>query len=277
MCGGESGILIGPRVFGSAHQAVLSRLHLAVLGSAREREEAVLGNISGATQPPTPPTPPLRQALANPTRTAVLGHRGAVARVVGAGEGRMRCEVVAFAPPAPADALRRCLLAVRTADSHQSGRDPATASSRARAVATVAPSREVTRSLGTVFVALLFPACASQHFTLQMLRQCSQGTAPHADVGNAGEGARVGRRPFVAARGSVAVAAEAVPNTAAGCGAAVFQAVPAVSEDQSGGRIPPRTSSGKIWQCLGSVWQCLAVLNPSHQPVAGLHRTSETS
>ena len=27
----------------------------------------------------------------------------------------------------------------------------------------------------------------------------------------------------------------------------------------------PRTSSGKIWQCLGSVWQCLAVLNPSHQ------------
>jgi hypothetical protein len=59
-------------------------------------------------------------------------------------------------------------------------------------------------------------------------------------------------------RGSVAVAAEAVPNTAAGRGAAVFQAVPAVSEDQSEGRIPPRTSSGKIWQCLGSVWHCLA-------------------
>jgi hypothetical protein len=55
-------------------------------GSAREREEAVLGNVSGATQPPTPQTPPLRQALANPTRTAVLGHRGAVARVVGARE-----------------------------------------------------------------------------------------------------------------------------------------------------------------------------------------------
>ena len=80
---------------------------------------------------------------------------------------------------------------------------------------------------------------------------------------------------FVAARGSVAVAAEAMPNTAAGRGAAVFQAVPAVSEDQSGGRIPRRTSSGKIWQCLGSVWQCLAVLNPSHHerpPAARSHR-----
>jgi hypothetical protein len=45
-------------------------------------------------------------------------------------------------------------------------------------------------------------------------------------------------------------------------------ALPAVHcqtrEDQSGGRIPPRTSSGKFWQWLGSVWQCLAVLNPSH-------------
>ena len=44
-------------------------------------------------------------------------------------------------------------------------------------------------------------------------------------------------------------------------------ALPAVHcqtrEDQSGGRITPRTSSGKIWQCLGSGWQCLAVLNPS--------------
>jgi hypothetical protein len=68
---------------------------------------------------------------------------------------------------------------------------------------------------------------------------------------------------FVAARGSVAVVAEAVPNTAAGRAEAVFQAVPAVSEDQSEGRIPPRISSGKIWQFLGSVWQCLAVLNPS--------------
>jgi len=86
MCGWESGLLIGPRGFGSARPAVLSRLCLAVLGSAREWKEAVLGNVSGATQPPTPPTPPLRQALTNPTRTAVLGHRGAVARVVGARE-----------------------------------------------------------------------------------------------------------------------------------------------------------------------------------------------
>ena len=39
-------------------------------------------------------------------------------------------------------------------------------------------------------------------------------------------------------------------------------------EYQSGGRIPPRTSSGKIWQCLGIVWQCLTVLNPSHQTSA---------
>ena len=181
-------------------------------------------------------------------------------------KGRMRCEVVAFAPPAPADALRRCLLAVRTADSLQSGRDHATASFRARAVAIVAPSREVTRSLGTVFVALLYP-----RVRLATFHKCcvsSQGTAGMPTSGPPGKepvwaADRAAVRLFVAARGSVAVAAEAVPNTAAGRGVAVFQAVPAVSEDQSGGRIPTRTSSRKIWQCLGSVWQCLAVLNPS--------------
>ena len=66
MCGGESALLIGPRGFGSARQAVLSRLCVAVMGSAREREEAVLGNIAGATQLPTPPSP--RCAKRSPTR-----------------------------------------------------------------------------------------------------------------------------------------------------------------------------------------------------------------
>jgi len=63
-CEGESGLLIGtgPREFGSARQAVLRRPVWQSLGSARERQGAVLGNISGATEPPTPPTPPAPSA-----------------------------------------------------------------------------------------------------------------------------------------------------------------------------------------------------------------------
>jgi len=69
-------------------------------------------------------------------------------------------------------------------------------------------------------------------------------------------GSSIERLCFIAVRGSVAVAAEAVPNTAAGRGRAVFQAVPAVSEGQSGGRIPPRTYG--VWEFLavfGNVWR----------------------
>ena len=104
-CGGKSGLLIGPHGFGSARQAVLPRLPLAVLGSVREREEAVPGNVFGLMQPPTPLSHPLRRALANSTQT-----RTAVARGAGAREGpkprvKMSCELVAFGPPRP---LTRC-------------------------------------------------------------------------------------------------------------------------------------------------------------------------
>ena len=123
----------------------------------------------------------------------------------------------------------------------------------------VAPTRKVTRSLGTVLWLYFFPACASRHLTPTNVASVQLGHCPACRSRDRRRRSscpwaadRMAVLLFVAARGSVAVAAEAVPNTAAGRGAAVFQAVPAASEDQSGDRIPPRTSSGKIWQCLGN-------------------------
>jgi len=83
-----------------------------------------------------------------------------------------------------------------------------------------------------------------------MLRQDS---AWHAGVRTAGGGA-LGRQP----KGSASSPREGVLRSPprqcralpAGRGGAVFQAVPAVSEGQSEGRICPHTYSGKFWQCL---------------------------
>ena len=77
---------------------------------------------------------------------------------------------------------------------------------------------------------------------------------------------RVGERREQGGGGGVGgcVAPEIFPSTASCRSRALpstarraVAALPAVHcqtrEDQSGGRIPPRTSSGEIWQCLGSV------------------------
>jgi hypothetical protein len=185
--------------------------------------------------------------------------------------------------PAPANTLRRCLLAVRTADSHQSGIDATTASCRSRAVASrrsLARGHEQSRQrfCGITFSPHGVRPRESRHFTPTHVASVQSGQCPACRRRDRREGSSCGlpteRMCFFSSpreavlrsslRSSPRQCRTLPRRTAAGRAAAVFQAVPAVSEDQSGGRIPPRTSSGKIWQCLGSVWQCVAVLNPSY-------------
>ena len=153
-----------------------------------------------------------------------------------------------LSPPAPTDAQRRRLLAVGTADSRPSACPPATASTRVSADVRLRPLRKSRQR----FWGIAFSPRRPDKSCFRA--QCGVGsTGKDVPVGSPTE-----RQCFVAARGSAAVAAEAVPNTAAGRGAAVFQALPAVSEDQSEGRKCPHTYSGTFWQCLGSVgsvWQ----------------------
>ena len=132
-------LLIGGWGFGSDRQAVSAGARLAVLGSAREGRRALLGIEFGALQPHPSPSP---RSLADPTqtRTAVMVLASAGAPRAGAREGPSRgcnemkdCEG-AFRPLAPANALPRCLLAARTADSRPSAPAHAAASSRVAAV-----------------------------------------------------------------------------------------------------------------------------------------------
>ena len=142
-----------------------------------------------------PADPPLRQALANPTRTAVLRHRGrgAVARVVDARER-------------PDEMRGGCIRATRArrraATVPAGGADGGLAPDWTRSRDGVVPgaSRRDRRSLARGhaqswhrFCGITFSSRAPRDIShRQMSRQYSQGTAPHAHVRTAAERARGG-------------------------------------------------------------------------------------
>jgi len=129
-------ILIGRRRVGSDRQAVSSGARLAVLGSAREWKRAVLGIEFGAMQPPPPPCPEPSLTRRRPESRFWFSPSRELEEPA-LGNGRAEAERLrgCIQAPAPADALPRCLLEARTADSRPSAPAHATASPIAPAVA----------------------------------------------------------------------------------------------------------------------------------------------